>query len=69
MSATAEIVWRDSNTELLRCILLFTVTYGTRPTSFLATRTLLQLIDDEGKMLPLTSKALQISAYVSLEMN
>ncbi|XP_073959722.1 uncharacterized protein isoform X4 [Choristoneura fumiferana] len=40
------ILWRDPGGEL-KCLQLSTATYGTAPASYLATRTLLQLVEDE----------------------
>uniref|UniRef100_A0A182KHE2 Integrase catalytic domain-containing protein n=1 Tax=Anopheles christyi TaxID=43041 RepID=A0A182KHE2_9DIPT len=43
---------------------LNTVTYGLAPSSFLATRTLLQLADDEGASFPVAASALKSNFYV-----
>ncbi|KAJ8955221.1 hypothetical protein NQ318_000247 [Aromia moschata] len=43
---------------------LTTVTYGTASASFLATRTLLQLVSDEGSKFPLASQAIRNNSYV-----
>lgn len=58
------ILWRDSSSESVKCLQLTTVTYGTRPASFLATRTLVQLAQDEGAPYPLAAEALLQNSYV-----
>ncbi|XP_058840840.1 uncharacterized protein LOC131696310 [Topomyia yanbarensis] len=46
------ILWRFDKTEPIQIYDLLTVTYGLAPSSFLATRTLQQLADDEGAAYP-----------------
>ncbi|KAH8258521.1 hypothetical protein KR026_009885, partial [Drosophila bipectinata] len=46
------ILWRDSTQDELQVFKLETVTYGTKPASFLAIRTMHQLADDEQIMFP-----------------
>lgn len=58
------ILWRDQPDESVKCLQLSTVTYDTRSASFLATRTLLQLVEDEGDCIPLASQALYLNTYV-----
>lgn len=57
------ILWHDNPNQPIHCIHLSTVTYGTRPASFLATRTLLQLTSDEGDSYPLATQALRIRYF------
>lgn len=42
------IIWRDTPNEPFRIFKLDTVTYGTKPASFLAIRAMQQLAVDEG---------------------
>ncbi|XP_053681566.1 uncharacterized protein LOC128732345 [Sabethes cyaneus] len=58
------ILWRFSTDEPIQVYELLTVTYGLAPSSFLATRTLLQLADDEGSRYPLGREALLKNFYV-----
>lgn len=58
------ILWRDKPSDNIRCLQLSTVTYGTASASFLATRTLLKLVEDEGKAYPLASYAIEENSYV-----
>lgn len=58
------ILWRNNPNEDIKCLQLSTVTYGTASASFLATRTLLQLVRDEGERFPLASQALEENSYV-----
>ncbi|XP_058811185.1 uncharacterized protein LOC131676075 [Topomyia yanbarensis] len=58
------IFWRFSPDQPVQAFDLLTVTYGLAPSSFLATRTLLQLADDEGQSYPLGSRALRKGFYV-----
>lgn len=58
------ILWRFSPTDPLLTYELQTVTYGLAPSSFLATRTLRQLADDDGDIYPLGASALRNSFYV-----
>ncbi|XP_055590962.1 uncharacterized protein LOC129743045 [Uranotaenia lowii] len=58
------ILWRFNPDEPVRSYELRTVTYGLAPSSFLATRTLLQLVEDEGRQFPNASAAVRKSVYV-----
>ncbi|XP_062713302.1 uncharacterized protein LOC134290244 [Aedes albopictus] len=58
------IFFRFSPQSPIRIYELQTVTYGLAPSSFLATRTLQQLADDEGHAFPLGGPALRKSFYV-----
>ncbi|XP_058826800.1 uncharacterized protein LOC131686822 [Topomyia yanbarensis] len=51
------ILWRNSSAEEISTYELNTVTYGTKPAPFLATRTLKQLVLDEESRYPLAAKA------------
>ncbi|XP_058840273.1 uncharacterized protein LOC131695773 [Topomyia yanbarensis] len=58
------IFWRFSSDMPVQTFDLLTVTYGLAPSSFLATRTLLQLADDEGRSYSIGSRALRKGFYV-----
>ncbi|XP_055603814.1 uncharacterized protein LOC129752049 [Uranotaenia lowii] len=58
------ILWRFNPDEPVRLYELRTVTYGLAPSSLLATRTLLQLVEDEGRQFPNASAAVRKSVYV-----
>lgn len=58
------ILWRSSPSEEVGIYELNTVTYGTRPAPFLATRTLQQLATDEGSRYPLAAKAIIEDTYM-----
>ncbi|XP_062711534.1 uncharacterized protein LOC134289564 [Aedes albopictus] len=58
------ILWRFDESQPLQTFELSTVTYGLAPSSFLATRTLLQLVEDEGTPFPKASKAIRKNTYV-----
>ncbi|XP_038106590.1 uncharacterized protein LOC119766223 [Culex quinquefasciatus] len=58
------IVWRFDPKQPITTYELATVTYGLEPSSFLATRTLLQLADDEGAQFPQASAAITKHMYV-----
>ncbi|XP_062537704.1 uncharacterized protein LOC134206037 [Armigeres subalbatus] len=58
------ILWRSSPIEEVGVFELNTVTYGTRPAPFLATRTLNQLAMDEGERYPLAAKAIVEDTYM-----
>ncbi|XP_055632633.1 uncharacterized protein LOC129773104 [Toxorhynchites rutilus septentrionalis] len=58
------ILWRFDSSEPARTYELSTVTYGISSSSFLATRTLHQLAEDEGKEYPLGSLAICNDFYV-----
>ncbi|XP_058811177.1 uncharacterized protein LOC131676067 [Topomyia yanbarensis] len=58
------ILWRTSPDALLSTYELSTITYGTKPAPFLATRTLVQLAKDEAVRFPLASVAIQEDFYM-----
>lgn len=58
------IVFRFDNNQPIKVFELATVTYGLAPSSFLATRTLLQLVEDEGATYPNASRAIKKNVYV-----
>lgn len=58
------ILWRDSICKDIEIYKLTTVTYGTAPAAFLATRCLKQLAVEEGHKFPLGSEVLQNNFYV-----
>ncbi|XP_065087291.1 uncharacterized protein LOC135709030 [Ochlerotatus camptorhynchus] len=59
------ILWRFSKSQPIQVYQLLTVTYGLAPSSFLATRTLLQLAEDEGPAYPLALPVLRKGFYVN----
>ena len=58
------IFWRSSTQEPIREYSLNTVTYGTSPATYLATRALTQLVKDEGSSFPLASNIIMNNFYV-----
>ncbi|XP_062541226.1 uncharacterized protein LOC134209261 [Armigeres subalbatus] len=58
------ILWRKSPSESVRTYELNTVTYGTKPAPFLATRTLQQLAMDEEGHFPLAARATMEDTYM-----
>ncbi|XP_055589857.1 uncharacterized protein LOC129742036 [Uranotaenia lowii] len=58
------ILWRESPLEEVSTYELNTVTYGTKPAPFLATRTLQWLAEDEQHTYPLAAKALREDTYM-----
>nr|XP_041633409.1 uncharacterized protein LOC121503245 [Drosophila kikkawai] len=58
------ILWRDSRQEEIRVYRLDTVTYGTKPASFLSVRAMHQLAEDEKASFPLGAKILLRDFYV-----
>ncbi|XP_053691478.1 uncharacterized protein LOC128739993 [Sabethes cyaneus] len=58
------ILWRSSPTEEVATYELNTVTYGTKPAPFLATRVLQQLALDEGEHFPLAARAITEDTYM-----
>jgi hypothetical protein len=58
------ILWRSSQDNPVQLYELLTVTYGLAPSSFLATRVLRQLADDEGGAYPLAGPALRKNFYI-----
>lgn len=59
-----KIVMRFDSNQPIKIYELATVTYGLAPSSFLATRTLLQLVEDEGAAYPNASNAVRKNIYV-----
>jgi len=59
-----KIFWRDSPHQPLKTFTLQTVTYGTSSASYLATRTLAQLAQDDGVMFPLAAGIINKDFYV-----
>lgn len=59
-----KILWRFNAAEPVQEYELLTVTYGLAPSSFLATRTLQQLADDEGTSYSLAEPILRKNFYV-----
>ncbi|XP_055605044.1 uncharacterized protein LOC129753271 [Uranotaenia lowii] len=58
------ILWRFSPTDPIDTFELLTVTYGTKPAPFLATRCLKQLSLDEASKYPLAAKRLEKDVYM-----
>ncbi|XP_055605009.1 uncharacterized protein LOC129753236 [Uranotaenia lowii] len=58
------ILWRSSPTDEISIYELCTVTYGTKPAPFLATRTLRQLAMDEKVNFPLAARAVLEDTYM-----
>ncbi|XP_065076158.1 uncharacterized protein LOC135699770, partial [Ochlerotatus camptorhynchus] len=58
------IFWRASPMDEIKTYELCTVTYGTKPAPFLATRTLKQLAIDEGHRFPLAAVAVAEDTYM-----
>ena len=58
------ILWRRSNDEPLKQYQLVTVTYGTAPALFLATRCLKQLANEEVLSYPLAAEVISRDMYV-----
>ncbi|XP_062713625.1 uncharacterized protein LOC134290488 [Aedes albopictus] len=58
------ILWRENNSEPLKVLQLTTVTYGMKSSPFLATMSLLQLVEDEGHSFPLAARAITKSCYI-----
>ena len=58
------ILWRTAPTEEVATFELNTVTYGTKPAPFLATRTLTQLAMDEEGRFPLAARAAMEDTYM-----
>ncbi|XP_038117277.1 uncharacterized protein LOC119769333 [Culex quinquefasciatus] len=63
-SSFQRIFWREKPGDPLKVFGLSTVTYGTASAPFLATRTLVQLAEDEQKEFPIGAKLLKESFYV-----
>ncbi|XP_055604819.1 uncharacterized protein LOC129753050 [Uranotaenia lowii] len=62
--ALQSILWRFNTTEPVKTYELTTLTYGTKPAPFLATRTLQQLSIDEANRYPLAAKAMSMDVYM-----
>ena len=58
------VLWRRSSDEPLRQYQLVTVTYGTTPATFLATRCLNQLASEEASSYPLAAEVISRDMYV-----
>jgi len=58
------IFWRESPEQPLKVFTLQTVTYGTSSASYLATRTLAQLAQDDGFKFPLAATSVSKDFYV-----
>jgi hypothetical protein len=58
------ILWRRSSDEPLKQYQLVTVTYGTAPASFLSTRCLKQLANEEALSYPLVAEVISRDMYV-----
>ncbi|UYV73851.1 hypothetical protein LAZ67_11001138, partial [Cordylochernes scorpioides] len=58
------IIWRRRSQDKLIAYRLNTVTYGTAAAPFLAMRTLLKLVEDEGAKYPRASRAIKEDIYV-----
>lgn len=59
-----KIVWRNHPSEPLRHFRLTTITYGLAPSSFLATRVLKKIADDNQSSFPLAANAINHDVYV-----
>lgn len=59
-----QIFWRNDPSEPLQTFSMNTVTYGTASAPYLATRTLNQLVTDEGYSFPAASEAVKQDFYV-----
>lgn len=58
------VLWRENEDEDLKVYKLNTVTYGTKPASFLAIRAMHQLAADEENHYPLGAKIVKRDFYV-----
>ncbi|KAG7300051.1 hypothetical protein JYU34_015583 [Plutella xylostella] len=59
-----KILWRDNPTKPISCLQLQTVTYGLKPSTFLATRCLIELANNYEDEFPLAAQALRSCTYV-----
>jgi len=59
-----KVFWRDSSHQPLNTFILQTVTYGTSSASYLATRALTQLTQDDGVQYPLAVEVINKDFYV-----
>ncbi|XP_062557097.1 uncharacterized protein LOC134221948 [Armigeres subalbatus] len=62
--ALQRVLWRFNKSDPITKYEMTTVTYGLSPSSFLATRTLHKLAEDEGELFPLASSALKQDFYM-----
>ena len=60
-----QILWRERTDQPVKIFTLNTVTFGTAPASFLATRTLVHLANDEADSYPHASIALKEDFYMN----
>jgi len=58
------ILWRDKPSEPVQRFELLTVTYGTKPASFLAVKCLQKLVELERERFPVTAKAVLTDFYM-----
>ncbi|KAF2889189.1 hypothetical protein ILUMI_16984 [Ignelater luminosus] len=58
------ILWRDNPEEELKCLQLQTVTWGLKPSAYLATRCLIELADKYKDKYPLAAAALENNTYI-----
>ncbi|XP_062539178.1 uncharacterized protein LOC134207480 [Armigeres subalbatus] len=58
------IFWRPHPSQPLRVLELCTVTYGTASAPFLATRCLVQLVEEDGKAFPIASRIVKEETYM-----
>ncbi|XP_062538393.1 uncharacterized protein LOC134206681 [Armigeres subalbatus] len=58
------IFWRESPSERLKVLELTTVTYGTASAPYQATKSLVQLADDEGKEFPVAAEIIKNDCHV-----
>ncbi|XP_061719632.1 uncharacterized protein LOC133526844 isoform X2 [Cydia pomonella] len=58
------ILWRESKNNDIRCIQLNTVTYGMKPSSWLATKCLSDLAERNEHSMPLAASAIRNNTYV-----
>ncbi|XP_055590154.1 uncharacterized protein LOC129742298 [Uranotaenia lowii] len=63
-SPLQSILWRSTPEHEIEIFELGTVTYGTKPAPFLATRVLKQLCCDEGRNFPLAAEAIENDTYM-----
>ncbi|XP_065084349.1 uncharacterized protein LOC135706631 [Ochlerotatus camptorhynchus] len=58
------IFWRPHPSQKLRVLELCTVTYGTASAPYLATRCLVQLVEEEGEFFPIASRIVKEETYM-----
>ena len=58
------IFWRDHPSQPLRVLELCTVTYGTSSAPYLATRCLVQLVEEEGEFFPIAARIVKKEMYM-----